>query len=415
MKQLQRFGLRFACLWVLLGTIGMLFGLTGQYAVYAGLWGLVVPAVGHGVLGIDTEIVPRMTGSGDYMFAWVQTLCEICLSAVGAMVWTALDRQARHDARLAEILRVTVRYSLAWIMLGYGIVKVFKTQFPFPGGERLLQPYGESSPMGLLWTFMGYSTAYNVFTGGLELFGAVLLLFRRTTTLGALVLAGVLSNVLMLNICYDVPVKLFSMQLLALSLLLLAKDAPRLLAFLVQNRATAPAVIAAPLPWPRLERARPFLKGLLVCGMLYKTVANGFEYRRQWGPEAPEPPHFGVWEVESFTADGAVHPPLTTDAERWRAVSITRNGRFIVVSMSGGWQRFNLTQSEDGGTFTLKSIQDPSQEWSLAVTRREQTELGLAGRVGERDLVVVLRRRELGEFPLVSRGFHWVNEFPNNR
>jgi hypothetical protein len=42
------------------------------------------------------------------------------------------------------------------------------------GGDRLLKPYGESSPMGLLWTFMGYSTGYNLFTGGAEALGGLL-------------------------------------------------------------------------------------------------------------------------------------------------------------------------------------------------------------------------------------------------
>ncbi|MBL8741959.1 MAG: hypothetical protein JNK04_12720 [Myxococcales bacterium] len=82
--------------------------------------------------------------------------------------------------------------------------------------------------------------------------------------------------------------------------------------------------------------------------------------------------------------------------------------------MSGAWQRFNLTQSEGGTTFTLKSMEHPDDEWTLAVSGSEG-ELELEGRVGEHTLVVHLRRRETGEFPLVARGFHWVNEYPNNR
>jgi hypothetical protein len=40
-------------------------------------------------------------------------------------------------------------------MLVYGFIKVFPTQFHLPGPGRLVQPYGDSSPMALLWTFMG--------------------------------------------------------------------------------------------------------------------------------------------------------------------------------------------------------------------------------------------------------------------
>ncbi len=54
---------------------------------------------------------------------------------------------------------------------------------------------------------MGYSTPYNVFTGLVETVPAMLLFFRRTATLGALLLVAVLANVVMLNLCYDVPVE----------------------------------------------------------------------------------------------------------------------------------------------------------------------------------------------------------------
>jgi len=415
MDAARRFALRAACVWVALGSLAMFFALIERYPLYRGVWAAIVPFVGHRVFGVEGEIVPRMTGSGDSMFAWLQSFCELALALAVAAVWLVIDRRHRQEARLAELLRVSVRYSLAWTMLGYGVVKVFKTQFPFPSGERLLQPYGESSPMALLWTFMGYSTPYNIFAGALECVGALLLLFRRTTTLGALILLGVLANVVMLNLCYDVPVKLYSIQLFAMACLLAGRDARRLLDLLMLNRGVSAGQISARLPWPRLEALRPFVKGLLICAMLYKSVASELEYRAASGPDAPPPPHFGVWEVESFVAGGVEHPPLTTDPVRWRAVSVTRNGRLIVVMMDGTMRRFNLTQENGGTRLVLKSVENPEQQASLLVTADEGDTLTLAGPVNDVDLVLALRRRELADFPLVARGFHWVNEFPHNR
>ncbi len=69
-------------------------------------------------------------------------------------------------------------------MINYGAVKVIKAQFPNPTLDRLLQPFGDASPMGLLWTFMGASESYNIFTGAGELIGGLLLTTRRTTLLG---------------------------------------------------------------------------------------------------------------------------------------------------------------------------------------------------------------------------------------
>jgi uncharacterized membrane protein YphA (DoxX/SURF4 family) len=121
-------------------------------------------------------------------------------------------RPKQHEV-LGHWLRVYVRYVLAAAMLGYGMAKVFKSQFPAISDMRLMQPYGDSSPMALLWNFMGFSTAYTIFVGAAEVLGGLLLLFRRTATLGALVVIAVMSNIVMLNFCYDVPVKLYSVHL----------------------------------------------------------------------------------------------------------------------------------------------------------------------------------------------------------
>ncbi len=57
--------------------------------------------------------------------------------------------------------------------------------------------------MGVLWWMMGSSPAYTIFSGSIETLGGALLLFRRTATLGAIVSAGAMLNVWMLNMCYD--------------------------------------------------------------------------------------------------------------------------------------------------------------------------------------------------------------------
>ena len=88
---------------------------------------------------------------------------------------------------------------------------------------------------------MGYSPAYNVFAGGAEALGGLLLLFRRTTTLGAVVAIGVLTNIVMLNFCYDVPVKLFSIHLTLMATALAGLDGRRLLNAFVFNRPTPAA------------------------------------------------------------------------------------------------------------------------------------------------------------------------------
>ena len=96
--------------------------------------------------------------------------------------------------------------------------------------------------MGVLWSFMGASLAYTIFAGATEVTGGLLLVFRRTASPGALVSFAVLANIVALNFCYDVPVKLYSVNLLLMAAFLAAPDATRLANALVLNR-PAPALI----------------------------------------------------------------------------------------------------------------------------------------------------------------------------
>ena len=93
-------------------------------------------------------------------------------------------------------------------MLRDGWAKVLPGQFG-PGVDPiyLTQQVGQLTPSNLLWTFMGASRGYTIFAGIVETTGGVLLLTRRTATLGALISAAAMSNVLMLNLAYDVNVK----------------------------------------------------------------------------------------------------------------------------------------------------------------------------------------------------------------
>jgi hypothetical protein len=86
---------------------------------------------------------------------------------------------------------------------------------------------------------MAASRTYVLFAGLAEVLGGALLFVPRLATLGALICAANLTNVLMLN-SYDVPVKLYSFHLLLKAVFLLAPDVPRLAALLMFNRRVDP-------------------------------------------------------------------------------------------------------------------------------------------------------------------------------
>jgi uncharacterized membrane protein YphA (DoxX/SURF4 family) len=181
------------------------------------------------LFGLDSPAPHAFTGSADTLYRYATYLNYVLIALLATVIWTLVDRRRPNYSRLDQWLRAWVRFDLATIILGYGFAKVIPTQFGAPSLQAYAQPLGEFSPMGLLWAFMGSSTAYGLFSGLVEVVGGLCLLFRRTATLGALLLIGVMTNVTMLNFAYDVPVKIFSINLLLMAAYIAAPDARRLL------------------------------------------------------------------------------------------------------------------------------------------------------------------------------------------
>jgi uncharacterized membrane protein YphA (DoxX/SURF4 family) len=367
---------------------------------------------GKHVFGV--EITIRPAGSGDTTWNYVQVFCFAVLAAVITVIWSALDSRRPNYRRLNAWLRVAIRFCLAMTMFIYGAVKVIKSQFPDPSLDRLMRSYGDSSPMGLLWTFMGFSEGYNFFAGSGELLGGILLMTRRTTLLGALVSLGVMGHVAVLNMCYDVPVKLLSLHLVALAILLILPDAQRLADFFLFNRSAPPADHPRLFRWRWANVAGGVLGMLLLGAFLVWSLKEARDSRNRFA-SAERSPLYGIWSVEEFALDGQSRPPLTTDGLRWRRV-VFDNPRFIVVHLmndSRAFYRFQL--NEEGRSFEL-SIGRPENLQSFAFTyeRPETDVLQIAGSLAGQKISARLRRSQ-SEFFLTNRGFHWINEFPLNR
>ena len=121
------------------------------------------------------------------------------------------------------------------------------------------------------------------FAGGAELLGGVLLVWRRTALLGACVSVGVMLNVMLMNFCYDVPVKLFSAHLVVAGLCILQPDAGRLARMFLGTGAVAPRAVVAP---PANRAARWVRRGLKAAFVFLVLVM----------------PLYGYWSTERSTA-----------------------------------------------------------------------------------------------------------------
>src|ERR1700689_3771677 len=189
----------------------------------------------------ELPLVYTDSGSGDKTFDWVLIFWLLVVAALVTGLWSTLDRKRDNYVTLHKWFRVFIRIALAGQMITYGMDKIIPLQMPFPYLTRLFEPFRDFSPMGVLWASIGASPAYETFAGCAEMLGGILLIFPRTTTLGALVCVADMTQVFMLNMTYDVPVKQLSFHLLLLSLFLLAPEGRRLADFFFRSRAVAPS------------------------------------------------------------------------------------------------------------------------------------------------------------------------------
>jgi uncharacterized membrane protein YphA (DoxX/SURF4 family) len=149
-------------------------------------WHWMIPGVAKHFLDLKTPITIFTNGSGDTTYDYVLLLTKVLLSFVFSIIWSVLDRKRTSYDNAYYWLCVLLRYFLASNMLSYGFSKVFHQQMPYPSLSKLLEPYGDSSPIGLVWTYVGQSKVFSVFVGVSEVLCGLLLLFRKTILLGAL-------------------------------------------------------------------------------------------------------------------------------------------------------------------------------------------------------------------------------------
>lgn len=259
--------------------------------------GEVVQWVAANLFKIEGKLV-LPNGSGDTTFAYIRLLICFFGAVAIAIVWSTVYWRKVDQIWLRDLLRSYLRYVLALTMLGYGLHKAgfITTQFAsggVPSEFQLNRTYGESSPMGLLWTFMAASPAYTFFAGLGEVTGGILLIFRRTATLGALVVFGVMLNVVMMNFCYDVPVKQYSFHLLIMAVIILSPDVPRLANVLFWNRVAEPSALLIPPYTNRITIwIHHIVKAIVVfCAFglpIYEHVKQEIEYEH---PQAVDSEH----------------------------------------------------------------------------------------------------------------------------
>lgn len=368
------------------------------------------------VLNLARPITAFTGGSGDTRYDYIMLLLIFTLSLIAAIIWTLLDRKARNYSKLYYWLTVIVRFYLGIMMLEYGFVKVIKLQFPTPSLVRLSQPYGDSSPMGLAWTYIGYSAGFNYFAGIAEVACGLLLLFRRTSLLGALLGVVVAGNIMVINYCFDVPVKLLSTALVVMSMFLLLSDAERLINVFFLNKTALPASLSPhrfKKQWKNITLV--VIKYLIIIYVLAGNITSDIKMASLYGEKAPKPLLYGIYNVESFIRNQDTVAPLATDTTRWKRLIISNSNSAQIKLMNDTNKYVGFKVDTQIHYVVINTVTDTSDKFYFTYTQPRPGVLLLKGKWMEDSLKIKFNRFDEKQFMLMRRGFHWINEYPFNK
>jgi hypothetical protein len=281
-----------------------------------------------------------------------------------------------------------LRATLALSMIASGIFRLIPVwmQPLRPLGQ--LQRLGELTQGELLRTLVGASPVFQSLTGAAAVLGGVLLLFPRTTLLGALICAANLAMAVTLALCYDLPSKLYVSFLFVLAFVLLVPDLRRLANLFLLDRAVEPPPAPADEGWP--GRLLPLLGLAVIVGGAAMAVPQLVRLH------PPKPPFYGAWNVEELTVDGEEpdNPRL------WRRAVFQDPGALDVQLRIGSRKRYALVLDLPGRNLTL------DRRHRFTFQEPEEGVLVLEGRLDGRSTRAKLRRVLLS-----SPWFHWITDY----
>lgn len=417
-----RFAFSYFLLWLAPGAVGAL-GIQERVIstpfrdLWVSMWHQVVPWVGANLLHLQGNFAEVPNGSGDELYDYVLILCIFLLAAIIAVIWSVLDRKRTGYGQLYAWLRLFMRLTVGAAMIGYGLKKVFWSQFPEPPLARLIDTFGQTSPVGLLWTFMGESRLYSLAGGIGETLGGVLLFVPRFTALGAIISFGMMSNVLLLNLSYDVPRKIYSIHLVLICLFLLLPDFRRLANVFILNRRAEPVEEAPLFKDKQFNFAALMLQFAFLIMVVFLTGKEAYLDSVKAATHLPAPIR-GIWSVEEFTLDGVSHPAMLTDRERWNRVIFDNADLITIQPMDGSLQQYDLKLDPELRSFSFTKPGSATVDGVFMLNQPQWDHITIQGKLEGRPVSAKLRRLDLSDpsqFLLINRGFHWVNDSVHNR
>src|SRR5690606_30365919 len=344
-------------------------------------------------------------GSGDTSYDWITLLILFLGAIIGTIIWSIADRKRKSYVTCYYWLTTFIRYYIAFMLINYGMIKLVHAQMPPPGLDRLMQPLGEFSPMGLAWTYFGYSKGYNIFVGIVEIL-AGFLLFRKTVVLGALITMAVSINIMTTNYFFDVPVKMVSTALFLLSIFLLLPHLKPLFNFIILGKSVRLKSIGKPKftkPWQ--NKMVMVIKITVIGIFVIQQISSLLNTQKLIDHYTKKSPLYGIYLIEGGNGANEIRTTIPKD---WASIVFEYEGHATIRDMY--YKKKRITPVIDS-TENKISLNNYTFDYSVL----ENGDILLNKTFSDRTEEVKLIKQHPEEFELLQRKFNWIQEYPYNR
>lgn len=373
----------------------------------ATLWEPIINWIGTSIFKIDYDFSSNGKGSGDTTYAYLLLFLFFWLSVLISIIWSFLDKKRKSYNQLQYGFLITIRVILIFFMFQYGIIKVFHLQMSELSNAELIKTLGNKSPMGLAWTFMGFSKTYSAFAGLSEVIAGLLLISRRTQTFGAIATVAVMLNVFMMNLCFDIPVKIFSFHLMLMGAVILMADFKRIFGVFIRNKNIGNYTL-----YPQLKKGDRII--IIIAKWVLLFLISAFfiftsypRYKKRY--INPKTSLYGIWEITNFKH----YNKPKNNKKDWKYIAIdnSKYASIKTIEDKQAYVKFKVDTLKNTITFGGYN----AKELDTLIYKRKDSTLLIKGILKKDSIVINLTRKNRADFLLNSRGFNWINEYPLNK
>jgi hypothetical protein len=218
-----------------------------------------------------------------------------------------------------------------------------------------------------------------------------------------------MTQVLVLNLAYDIGVKQVSLHLILLCLFLLAPELRRLADFFIFDRPVAPSSLTPLFRTQRANRIALVVQIVFGVYLLALQADVNWVYWYAEGGGRPKSALYGIWNVEELLIDGQSRPHHQNDYDRqWRRIIFDATDTMVVQRPDDSFARYGVNIDPYAKTLALTKGQSRTWKSAFRFERASADQLTLDGEMDGYKIRARLQLVDFDTFRLLNSAFRWV-------